>query len=224
MFLGGGFYMFLEDRKEAETLLEWASEQNPGPWVDHSKYVALAAERIAIELQQNGFDINPDIAYNCGILHDIGRYVGVTDSIIHSYDGYIFLKEKGYEGNANVAVSHSFPIRLNRIETLNGWDLVPPPMQEEFITILSEMEFTIYDDLITLCDALAESTGFTIMERRIVSASIRNGVTADLPNHWKGYFEIKDQLEGFIGKSIYSLLPGIEESVYKPLALSNQRG
>ena len=37
----------LPDRKRAEEELVWAGEQNPGIWVDHSRYVAMACEHIA---------------------------------------------------------------------------------------------------------------------------------------------------------------------------------
>ena len=35
----------LPDRKRAEEELAWAGEQNPGIWVDHSNYVAMACEQ-----------------------------------------------------------------------------------------------------------------------------------------------------------------------------------
>ena len=35
------------DCKIAETELERAAALNPGPWVDHSRYVALACKNIA---------------------------------------------------------------------------------------------------------------------------------------------------------------------------------
>ena len=36
-------------RNEAENLLIWAHGQNPGPWADHCRVVARAAETIAIK-------------------------------------------------------------------------------------------------------------------------------------------------------------------------------
>src|SRR5690554_3938941 len=109
--------MYQEDRELTERLLQWAAEQNPGRWVDHSFYVAKAAETIASALQRAGVEIDPNIAYNCGILHDIGRYKGITPSVVHSYDGYVYMMSRGYSGNAQVCVTHSFPIRADRIET-----------------------------------------------------------------------------------------------------------
>ncbi len=70
-------------RKKAEEYLSWAEKQNPGPWIDHSKVVANACEKIA----QNVKGMNGDKAYILGLLHDVGRYKGVT-SVKHIYDGY----------------------------------------------------------------------------------------------------------------------------------------
>lgn len=73
---------YILDRTYARELLEWAYEQNPGPWFEHSINVALATEKIVVELINNGhYDLNPDIAYNAALLHDIGRYKGFTKSV-----------------------------------------------------------------------------------------------------------------------------------------------
>ena len=70
-------------RDIAEKALKDASTANPGPWADHSRYVALACENIAKHCP----DLDADTAYTYGILHDIGRYAGVT-SERHLLDGY----------------------------------------------------------------------------------------------------------------------------------------
>lgn len=102
---------YILDRTYARELLKWAYEQNPGPWFEHSINVALATEKIVVELIHNGYDLNADIAYNAALLHDIGRYKGFTKSVIHSYDGYMYLNDLGYKGNAIICVTHSFPCK-----------------------------------------------------------------------------------------------------------------
>lgn len=69
-------------RELAEKALEEANASNPGPWSDHSRYVALACQNIASCCP----DMDEDIAYIYGILHDIGRYAGVS-SEKHLIDG-----------------------------------------------------------------------------------------------------------------------------------------
>ena len=76
------------DRKRAELELERAGRLNPGKWTDHSRYTAQACENIAARC--NG--MSPDAAYCYGLMHDIGRYAGVT-SERHLIDGYRFCME-----------------------------------------------------------------------------------------------------------------------------------
>ena len=76
------------DRKRAELELERAGKLNPGKWTDHSRYTAQACENIAARCD----GMSPDTAYCYGLLHDIGRYAGVT-SEKHLIDGYRFCME-----------------------------------------------------------------------------------------------------------------------------------
>ena len=67
----------------AERALEQACQSNPGPWGDHARYVALACQNIASRCPH----LDVDDAYIYGLLHDIGRYAGVS-SERHLIDGY----------------------------------------------------------------------------------------------------------------------------------------
>ena len=95
------FYM-IPSRNEAEQLLVWAHDCNPGVWSEHCKVVARAAETIA---EKCGLDSHR--AYVSGLLHDIGRYKGVKE-LHHVYAGYDLLKSKGYDTIAEICLSHSF--------------------------------------------------------------------------------------------------------------------
>ena len=79
-------------REIAEKALEEANKANPGPWYDHSKYVAFACQNIASHCQE----MDENLAYVYGILHDIGRYAGVT-SEKHLIDGYRYCIERGWK-------------------------------------------------------------------------------------------------------------------------------
>ncbi|HFJ9287049.1 HD domain-containing protein [Bacillus cereus group sp. N11] len=207
---------YILDRKYARKLLDWAYEQNPGPWFEHSIHVANATEKIIVELIKNGYDLDVDIAYNAALLHDIGRYKGFTKSVIHSYDGYMYMNDLGYTGNAVICVTHSFPCKNEHIDIAAEWILVPDYMKSRLIEILNEhCDYDLYNKVITLCDALADADGFTTLERRLVSVGLRHGTTSHTSLHWKGFYTIKNELESLIGKSIYTLLPDVEKSIYK---------
>ena len=57
-----------------EMTLTEAAQSNPGAWVDHSRYVAKACKNIASHCK----DLSSEQAYLFGLLHDIGRYAGVS--------------------------------------------------------------------------------------------------------------------------------------------------
>ena len=93
-------------RNIAEKVLEDAGRLNPGPWVEHSKYVALACQNIASRCP----DMDADMAYIYGMLHDVGRYVGVS-SEKHLIDGYRYCMEQGWKKAAQICISHAFMIQ-----------------------------------------------------------------------------------------------------------------
>ncbi|MEB8698817.1 HD domain-containing protein [Bacillus cereus] len=209
---------YLLDRMYAKELLEWAYEQNPGPWFEHSLHVAHATENIIIELIKKGYKLDADIAYNAALLHDIGRYKGFTKSVIHSYDGYMYMNDLGYTGNAVICVTHSFPCKNEHIDIAAEWSLVPDHMRSRLVEILNEhCNYDLYNKVITLCDALADADGFTTLERRLISVGLRHGTTSHTSLHWKGFYAIKKELEALIGKSIYTVLPDVEKSIYEDI-------
>ena len=140
-------------RKEAESLLAEAALMNPGPWVSHSRNVALAARLIAGHHPR----LDPDAAYILGLLHDIGRREGVT-YIRHLIDGYNFLNDLGYADAARVCLTHSFPIP-DLYVYMGDRDCTVEELKflEDF---LATVEFDEYDRLIQLCDGIAQPTGF----------------------------------------------------------------
>lgn len=77
--------------EEAMTILREAENLNPGGWVDHSMNVALAARLIAEKTD----NLDPELAYILGLLHDIGRREGVH-GMRHGLDGYNYAIRNGY--------------------------------------------------------------------------------------------------------------------------------
>ncbi len=86
---------------EAINLLKEASELNPGPWVEHSYKCAEAAKRIATHI--DGLD--SERAYILGLLHDIGRRVGVH-KMRHGLDGYSYAMSLGYSHVSRICLTH----------------------------------------------------------------------------------------------------------------------
>jgi hypothetical protein len=193
--------------EESEGFLAEAEIANPGPWVQHSKNVALAARLIAERI--SGLD--PEVSYVLGLLNDIGRREGRTD-IRHLIDGYRFLNDLEYEDAARISITHGFPIA--DLEAYMGErDCSPEDLQflEEFI---SSVELNKYDRLIQLCDAMAPASGFCLMEKRMVDVALRYGINEATLSGWEARFQILAEFEHEIGQPVYSLLPGIIEGTF----------
>lgn len=142
--------MRLPPRAEAERLLEAGHAKNPGPWLERSRNVALAARLIAERHPRLG----AEAAFVMGLLHDIGRQEGVS-GLRHAIDGYTFLARLGYERAARICLTHSF--QLKAVGAVSGaLDCTPEELDfiERFLRALE------YDDdrLIQLCDALRPSS------------------------------------------------------------------
>ena len=90
----------------AENALADARKANPGPWVAHSRYVAVACENIAGKCP----GLDPYTAYIYGLLHAIGRCAGVT-SEKHLIDGYRYCMTRGWEKPAQICISHAFMVK-----------------------------------------------------------------------------------------------------------------
>lgn len=189
----------------AESALKEAALLNPGVWEQHSRYVAKACRNIA----QRCEDLSADMAYSFGLLHDIGRYAGVT-SEKHLLDGYRYCMKRGWEKAAQICISHAFMIQdINT--SIGTFDV----SEDEYLFMKEFVEHAVYDDydrLVQLCDALALPTGFCFLEKRFVDVTIRYGLQPATIDRWKKTLELKDYFENKIGCSIYTLLPGVVEN------------
>lgn len=195
-------------REIAEKALEEANRANPGPWADHSRYVALACQNIARRCP----DMDENEAYIYGILHDIGRYAGVT-SEKHLIDGYRYCMERGWEKAAQICISHAFMVK-DISSSIGVFDM--PPEDKAFMAdFVKNAVYDDYDYLVQLCDALALPTGFCLLEKRFVDVAIRYGMHPSTIERWKAVLEIKERFEKKMGCSIYDCLPGVVENSFR---------
>ncbi len=195
-------------RKIAEKALEEAHTANPGPWADHSRYVAMACENIVKRCPH----LDADDAYIYGLLHDIGRHAGVT-SERHLIDGYRYCMDRGCEKAAQICISHAFMIP--DIETSIGVFDMPDEDKAFMAQFVKNAVYDDYDRLVQLCDALAIPTGFCLLEKRFVDVAIRYGAHPILVDRWKAVLDIKAYFEEIMGCSIYDLLPGVIENSFR---------
>lgn len=187
----------LPSREEAEQLLMWANEQNPGVWTDHSRVVARAAEAIATEC---GLDTQR--AYVSGLLHDIGRYEGVR-GLHHVVAGYDMMNNKGYPIIAEICLSHSFPYK--DLGAYSGENDCTTDETSIITAFLAESSYNDYDGLIQLCDSFGSAEGICIIDKRILDVVRRYGFNDFTLIKWDSIFALKRRFDELCGKNIYDL-------------------
>ena len=188
--------------------LELAGTLNPGPWTKHSQNVGEVARLIAESCPH----LDSETAFVLGALHDIGRRTGVA-AVRHIIDGYDYAISKGWDEVARVCLTHSFPIK--DIEADIGRKDITPAQYDFIDRFLNGIEYDDYDKLIILCDALADADGFCILEKRFIDTTRRYGLFPCSVDRWNKTYAYKDYFDGLLGRSIYTLLPGIESCIYR---------
>lgn len=201
---------------EAHKELKIAGELNPGPWIKHSENVGIAAKNIAHLVPE----LDEDKAYIVGLLHDIGRRVGIVNIPKHVYEGYKYCMEKDWDEAARICMTHSYVLMKDE------FDYEPQATEEKEIKnyILNCGKADSYDKLIQMCDALATDYGFVILEKRFVDVTRRYGIMEDYIKGWDITFETKEYFESRMGCSIYDVLPDIGKTTLlspKPWKPSN---
>ena len=180
-------------------LLEDAWCGNPGAWKEHSYYVAEAARIIALHTKK----MDSNKAYILGLIHDIGRKFGISH-LKHAIDGYRYLSNLGYAYEAEICLTHSFPIKI--VESYSG-SLDCTKEEIDFLSdFLPKTTYNDYDLLIQLCDAIASKDGFCVLEERLIDVAIRNGVNEFSIEKWKRFKELKIYFDKLVGADIYYLL------------------
>lgn len=187
--------------EEALNELNIAGKMNPGPWVKHSVNVGIAAKNIAHCISE----LDEEKAYIIGLLHDIGRRVGIVNIPTHVYEGYKYCVQKNWDEVARICMTHSYVFMKDE------FNYEPQTLEEQEIKkyILGCGEADDYDKLIQMCDALATDYGFVILEKRFVDVTRRYGIMEDYIKGWDVTFEIKEDFERRMGCSVYDVLPDI---------------
>lgn len=193
--------------QKANDLLDKAKELNPGLWIDHSVNVAKAARIIA----EHCSELDPETAYILGLLHDIGRRVGVSQ-MRHIIDGYNYLISMGYNDAARICMTHTFSYKnINAI--FGEWDCEIDELK--FIeNYIYNIEYCDYDLLIQLSDSLAIPSGFCLIEKRMIDTALKFGPNEYSVKKWKGVLDIKQYFEKKTNCSIYTLMPGIVKNTF----------
>ena len=177
-------------------MLKEAEAQNVGMWGEHSRYVALCAQKIADACGMDG-----EKAYVLGLLHDIGRKFG-TGHLRHVYDGYKYMLESGYYQVARVCLTHSF-CEKDISMYIGKFDISADELAE-LESALASIEYDDYDKLVQLCDAMGSATGIVDIEERMQDVKNRYGSYPQ--EKWDKTVELKNYFERLCGRDIYGVV------------------
>ncbi|HMN12306.1 MAG TPA: HD domain-containing protein [Bellilinea sp.] len=187
-------------RAQAHTYLDEAERLNPGPWAEHSRNAARAAESIARRIP--GMDAEK--AYVLALLHDIGRREGVHKDL-HSLHGYDFMLREGFPAVAQVCITHGFWEGIEPVDTIY-WDGSEADLAR-IRDLHRGFSFDDYDRLIRLADGLSMHDGFRLLEQRLLDVALRYGVYERTADEWRNSLALKDYFSQLIGCSVYAALP-----------------
>lgn len=182
---------------EAEALLSWAQQQNPGPWADHSRTAARAAGTIAAAC-----GMHENEARVLGLLHDIGRYEGKR-AMHHAVAGHNLLAARGFPTAARICLTHSFP--LPEVECYSGRRDDCTPEETALIRSALDGEMDDYDRLIQLCDALSLPQGVCLLDVRLLDVVRRHGFNERTLPKWEAFFGLKKHFDDLCGQNLYDL-------------------
>ena len=145
----------IPNKDKVRSMVEEAYKKNPGSWIIHAHVVGKTSEKIAKEI-----GLDPDIAYACAYLHNIGEssgYIGMRSLI----EGFRILRFESYFFPARIALGYSFVD--NDINLYGGEKNISGRDLEIIKNFLRQREVRSYDRLIMVLDNLIgdEYLGFT---------------------------------------------------------------
>lgn len=127
----------------------------------HVFNVAKIAENIAAQTKQ----LDPDIAYKLGLLHDIGRIKDETvTKVPHSIEGYNYLRKIGFPDAAPICITHNFIDPEIKKEDYPTYD------EESFAAarnFLQNVRYNDYDRLIQLADLFSRGKEILSIRQRL---------------------------------------------------------
>lgn len=91
----------------------------PSHVIAHCEAVSKVAERVGIELNKKGFDLDIELAATAGLLHDMARLEEDHQKVAAEW-----LRERGYDRHADIIAVHMNYPAFNAARDTNETDLV----------------------------------------------------------------------------------------------------
>lgn len=186
----------IPNKDKVRNMVDEAFKINPGRWIIHSHLVGKSAEKIAKEL-----GLDPEIAYACGMVHDIGKGYGHED-MAHMMEGYRILRFDSYFFPAKIALGHGFV--TDEISSYHGKANISEKDLEFLEAYLKKREIDPYEKLIILLDNLIGEEYLGLEKReslRNTNFDEKRAERMEILKKWE------DELAGALEKPIEKYLP-----------------
>lgn len=191
-------YGNIANRDKIISYLEEGYNNNPGNWVLHSWIIGQTAKNMAKDLE-----LDPDIAFACGALHDLGKSEAF-DNAAHFIRGYKILRSDSYFFPARIALSHSFQIK-NVDAYVGEWNVSDE--EKDFVRdFLAYNDYNDYDLLIQLLDGLIK-TEYLGIEKRAKGVLEKHGSNPYFEDRKKRLYELEQYFQKKLTKPIEKYMP-----------------
>lgn len=185
-------------REKADEIFAWGLDKRHDDLREGWKAHSFGAAKVAATIAEKA-DMDADLAYAMGLLHDIGRY-DLDARMDHIILGYRKLMEENLPEIARICLTHSFHPK----ETVMALRLSNEKDTKFVQDFVSRAEYNDYDRLIQMADYMAGAHGVTIIERRFCSVLYRHGMP-DPRGELIELYEIKKEFDKKCNADVYTL-------------------
>ncbi len=173
-------------------------KSNPGDWVLHSWIIGNTAKNMAEEL-----GLDPDIAFACGALHDIGKSKGVKEAE-HFYEGYKILRADSYFFPARIALTHSFQIK--DVDAYVGEWNISDDKKDLVGDFIKYNTYNDYDLLIQFLDGVIK-TEYLGIEKRAESVAKNHGKNQYFDQRKDRLYQLEEYFRSKLSKEVEDYIP-----------------
>ena len=172
---------------------------------DHSAMVARAARTVAEQMTKNGVTtVDSELAYQAGLVHDIGKADPAWTGLNHIVLGYKALLELGWEDLAQIAMTHTY-YGYDKVDRQEFWEEFDDPAELKLTQdYMTTVKLTDLDLLLQLVDNMAHAVGIMSISDRFCDILIRHGIR-NAGEHLKELYRLKLYFDEKCGMNIYLL-------------------
>lgn len=171
----------------------------------HSVMVARAARTVAEQMTKNGVTtVDSELAYQAGLMHDIGKADPAWTGLNHIVLGYKALLELGWDDLAQIAMTHTY-YGYDKVDRQEFWEEFDDPAELKLTQdYMATVELTDLDLLLQLVDNMAHAVGIMSISDRFCDILIRHGIR-NAGEHLKELYRLKLYFDEKCGMNIYLL-------------------